>query len=154
MNFSPPKLREWIRLMQHGFDTYDSAAKKRYATLGKMVAQYIADELGLRKSQYEIRWNPGGPAVAGDVILHTDRFTYQVDAHTNQDTALYVNLGRTSMGGKFMARACAGRTDYTGSDNTWFHVSDVLDVSKFIPRLEQCPRNARVLEWLSTFDKV
>ena len=82
--------------------------KDEYQKLGRKILKSIAECLGLKKDEYDIRWNPGGIAVSGDHILHTDKLYL----------AFHDNLGM----GWFYFRTCNGRKDYSGGRNhnyTW-----------------------------------
>lgn len=82
---------------------YNAELKEEYRTLGKQILQALAKMLGLKKGEYDIRWNAGGIACSGDHTLHTDRFYL----------AFHDNIGL----GWFYWRQCHGRKDYgTGMD--------------------------------------
>lgn len=87
--------------------SYDEGLKDRYRTLGKKILRFIVQELGLKKGEYEIRWNPGGIACSGDHTLHTDKFSL----------ALHDNCGL----GFFYWRTVKDRKDYTGGQNQNVH---------------------------------
>lgn len=95
---------ELIELANHASSCgYDEERKEKYRKLGRKILKAIATQLGLQKGEFDIRWNPGGPAVSGDHTLHTDKFYL----------ALHDNLGS----GWFYYRTCQGRKDYTGGPN-------------------------------------
>jgi len=88
--------------------SYNADRKDEYRRLGRKILQEVADRLGLVKAEYDIRWNPGGPGVSGDHILHTDR--------------LYLALHDNANMGSFYYRSCRWRSDYSGGLNhnvTW-----------------------------------
>lgn len=81
---------------------YDDAAKTAFATKAKTALRKVAKALGLAKGQYDLRFNPGGIAVWGEITLHTDNWYIQVsEGH---------NLG-------VLVRTCKGREDYVGGRN-------------------------------------
>lgn len=81
---------------------YDENAKRRIASQFKAQLRKVATALGLDKDQYDLRFNPGGIAVWGEVTLHTDKW--------------YVQASRgCDMG--VLVRTCKGRRDYTGGMN-------------------------------------
>lgn len=80
---------------------YNEEGKAQYKRLALSVLRSIAKELALVKGTYQIRFNPGGIAVAGDAILHHDNF--------------YVICGESGV----MFRTCKGQKDYCGGSNRW-----------------------------------
>lgn len=84
---------------------YDESAKRRKASLYKRQLRDVARAMGLDKDQYDLRFNPGGIAVWGEVILHTDILYIQA--------SYGCDLG-------VLVRTCKGRKDYTGGTNHWF----------------------------------
>jgi hypothetical protein len=82
---------------------YTEERKETYRKLGRKILKAVADLIGLKKGEYDIRWNSGGIAVSGDHTLHTDKFYL----------ALHDNLGMDW----FYWRTCQGRKDYTGGMN-------------------------------------
>ena len=83
--------------------SYNEPLKDEYRKLGKTILKYVAEKLGLKKGEFDIRWNPGGIACSGDHVLHSD----------NIYIALHDNIGL----GWFYWRTCKGRKDYTGGSN-------------------------------------
>ncbi len=81
-----------------------SQNKAEFHALGRMVLRGVLSHLGV---EGEVRSCKGGPAVCGEVILHTDD--------------VYVCLTVTCFGGlQFYYRTVQGRTDYCGGTNNWF----------------------------------
>src|ERR1700734_541030 len=91
---------------------YDDKAKRCYASKYRGALRKLALALGLDKSQYDLRFNPGGIAVWGEVTLHTDTRYVQV-SHGH-------DLG-------ILARTCNGRRDYTGGTNHWLPLTLLTD---------------------------
>lgn len=82
--------------------------KKFFHTKYRKVLKGFADKLGLKAGEFEVRSNMGGPAVLGEVILHTE--------------SLYVCVGGSTCEAHAPAvyyRNCAGRKDYAGGVNHW-----------------------------------
>jgi hypothetical protein len=52
---------------------HDAPRKQVFRTECLRLLKLIAGGLGLEKADYDLRWNPGGPAVSGDACLHSDR---------------------------------------------------------------------------------
>jgi hypothetical protein len=80
---------------------YDYDTKEQYRRLALSFLRSVAKDLQLEKGSYEIRFNPGGIAVAGDAILHHNNFYL----HFSDSGAYW--------------RTCEGRKDYTGGRNRW-----------------------------------
>jgi hypothetical protein len=85
---------------------YHDTNKQEYKRLGLKLLRALASELGLEPKTFEVRFNPGGVAVSGDAILHSD--------------CLYVTINMDRMGLGILVRTCKGRRDYTGGPNRWF----------------------------------
>jgi hypothetical protein len=93
---------------------YDFMNKQEFAALGKKLAKFIAKSLGLQKGSYTVRWNPGGDAVSGEVVLHTEH--------------LYINLGQSCLGNQFMYRWVKDQNDYIGGRNRWMNFTELLNI--------------------------
>lgn len=95
---APPDVRKLVELAMVSGD-FHHVEKTRWLREGKALLRRLAADLGLSPGTFDVRDNPAGPAVSGEVILHGER--------------IYVHLGGT-IG---YARACKGRKDYgTGMD--------------------------------------
>ncbi len=94
--------------------SYDGAAKRAFHRRARRQLKCLADALGLAPGAYDLRSNPGGIAVSGDVTLHADRVYVQAcQPATGHDTGI-------------LFRTCAGRTDYHGGPNN-FVALDLLN---------------------------
>lgn len=82
---------------------YDYHTKQAWRAKGMAVLRRLAKDLGLAKGTYDLRFNPGGGAVSGDAILHSD--------------SLYVHLSGFSAGDVGYTRRVKGRKDYFGERN-------------------------------------
>lgn len=91
---------------------YDEAAKERYHRVVRSRLKLTAKALGLEPSQYTLSSNLAGPAVSGEITLHTDFFYVQVSQGSTLPSILY--------------RLCDGRKDYTGGRNMFAH-ADLLN---------------------------
>ena len=91
---------------------YNIKNKDKYRRAGRRILKAIVEQVGLRKGEFEIRWNAGGVAVDGDHILHTDRF--------------YLALSDNCGLGSFYWRTCRGRKDYTGGPNQNYRWTDFV----------------------------
>ena len=96
--------------------------KQRYKNLGRKILRYIAQEMGLKEGEYEIRWNPGGIAVSGDHTLHT--------------TKVYLHLSDNLGSGWFYYRSCNGLRDYSGGQNQIVHWDKLRSVQQLIDALK------------------
>ena len=81
------------------------ANKTAFARTAKTVLHEVAGRMGLAAKDYDLKFNPGGPAVSGEVTLHSDTSYVQFSADAK-------HLG-------VMVRSCAGRKDYCGGKNNW-----------------------------------
>ena len=97
--------------------------KPEFHQKAKKVLRHVAEQLGLKKGEFNIRSNMGGIAVSGEVTLHANDIYIQMDAW--------------NMGGKFMFRSCKGQRDYTGGTNNWMFWKDIRDIDKAIERFQQ-----------------
>lgn len=84
---------------------YDENSKRRKASMYKAQLRKVAVALGLDKDEFDLRFNPGGIAVWGEVTLHTD--------------SLYIQASHGCDLG-VLVRTCCGRKDYSGGMNHWF----------------------------------
>jgi hypothetical protein len=112
-------LRTYLKLVKSNL-SYEPEAKAVFLEQSAKLARMIAGKLGLNEDQYEVRINPGGIAVSGDVILHTDK--------------LYVNFSKSCLGPDqgFMYRSCNGRKDYSGGQNRWMKWEALLDFDRAV----------------------
>jgi hypothetical protein len=97
---------------------YNEAAKGEFLRTGKQMAIRLASALGLNEDQYEVRVNRGGPAVSGEVTLHTDTH--------------YIQFSQSSgiLQKGFLVRTCKGRKDYTGGRNYFVKWENLLDLGR------------------------
>ena len=91
----------------------DGALKARFHQLGRKILRKLATDLNLPKGSFDIRSNMAGPAVSGEITLHSDHIYVQIscDSLTIIPDVLY--------------RSCQGRTDYCGGSNNFCRVSDL-----------------------------
>ena len=93
------KTSEIVRLARNS--GYNDDIKNEYRKAAMAWLRAFAKRLNLNKSTYDLRYNPGGIAVAGDATLHHEAF--------------YMTFGESGL----MFRRCNGRRDYTGGANRW-----------------------------------
>lgn len=86
---------------------YEPERKQLFHNLARRQLRLLADALGLTAEAYDLRSNPAGIAVSGEVTLHADRLYVQVSQPaTGADTGI-------------LFRACAGRRDFVGDRNNF-----------------------------------
>lgn len=91
--------------------SYNQSNKAEFRRLGMKLARELRKELGLTSETADVRYNAGGIAVSGDVILHTDNIY------------LTFNADGISSGLGIMYRHCKSRKDYgtgTSTPNHWY----------------------------------
>ncbi len=102
--------------------TYDADAKRAFHAEARKALRLLADALGLAAGSFDLRICAGGPAVAGEVILHADR--------------LYVQVSVGSFGGHdVMFRRCRDRSDFCGKRNHWARIEELLDPALLAARI-------------------
>jgi len=102
---------------------YNDSAKREFLRVAKQMAIHLAVRLGLNEDQYEVRVNKGGPAVSGEVTLHTDTRYIQFAQ----------SFGILKDG--FLVRSCKGRKDHVGGRNhyvKWESLRNLDKVAEFI----------------------
>jgi len=98
--------------------------KERFLKGCREIAKELARLMGLAKGSYDIRTNPGGMAVSGDVHLHGER--------------IYVALEQSCIRGLgFYYRRCEGRKDYCGKVNRWVRWERLLDLPKLAAEMKK-----------------
>jgi hypothetical protein len=83
--------------------SYDATAKKLFQSEARRALRQLADALGYDKSDYDLRICAGGPAVGGEVILHSNE--------------VYIQVTCDGQGGDVLYRRCRDRRDYIGERN-------------------------------------
>jgi hypothetical protein len=95
-------------------DEANGAVKQGFKTLGKKAFKELAIVLGL--TQYDVHFNPGGPAVSGDLIL-MGMFT--------ADNGIYISLNKDGMRSGVLYRSIKSMKDYSGGLNNYFPEGDL-----------------------------
>lgn len=111
----------------NGYSADAARDKEYFHKAGRQFLHALAKELGMLPGTYEVRNNMGGPAVSGEVTLHSD--------------TLYVQLMESCMapGIHILYRACRGRNDYSGLQNHWVsmrELSERQNCERFVQRLK------------------
>jgi hypothetical protein len=83
----------------------------------------LAAALGLSPCAFDLRSNPGGIAVSGEVTLHADR--------------LYVQVSQPAPGADsgILFRSCDGRRDYVGGVNNFASLDLLHDPAALARRI-------------------
>lgn len=84
---------------------YADGQKRRFHTCARARLRRLATALGFAPGSYDLRANPGGIAVSGEITLHHE--------------TVYVQVSQPAAGADtgILIRQCAGRRDYTGGRN-------------------------------------
>ncbi len=121
MAVSRREIKGFIDLVQGtliGGDPVPGSRKAEFLRTGKRILKTLATEyLKLPPGTFDLRTNPAGPAVSGDVILHGEH--------------VYVQFEQSAMTRCFLWRTCKERRDYTGGPNHWSQWDDLLDLEQF-----------------------
>ncbi|MBS1635391.1 MAG: hypothetical protein JST26_05665 [Bacteroidetes bacterium] len=91
----------------------DGLAKQNFRKLGKKAFKELAEYLGLK--EYDVRFNPAGPAVSGDLTLM---------GMFQADTGIYISLSKDGFSNGVLYRAIKSMKDYSGGHNNYFPESD------------------------------
>jgi hypothetical protein len=111
-----------VTLAHRGVD-YDAAAKNAFHSEGQKAMRALAKALQLDSKEFEVRSSCGGPAVSGEIILHTEKCYVQL------------SLGLCGLDKEVLYRTCRGRDDYTGGRNHFAGVRDLVDPQRFARRI-------------------
>jgi hypothetical protein len=108
-----------LAMLPEGINGYTDRAltcKLSMHTSGRAFLKRLAADLQLPLSSFEIRSNKAGPAVSGEVTLHSESLYVQV-------LESCVGKGGVSI----LYRSCAGRKDYCGGANHWTSMRKVAE---------------------------
>lgn len=107
-------MKQLIDIQNNKFE-YDYLNKTEFHKLAKAELRKLVKHLGMTRGTYDIRSNLGGDAVAGEVILHTEKVYLQI-----------ITKGFGEKGLRVMYRTCKGRKDYTGGQNNYVSLEEFL----------------------------
>lgn len=98
---------------------YDPQAKRVFHREARSALRIAARHLGLGPDEYDLRVNPGGVAVSGEITLHAD--------------AIYIQVALSCLGAgrEVMFRRCKGRQDYIGECNHYCDIAVLADPVRF-----------------------
>ena len=103
--------------------SYNETNKNQLHRAAAKSLRNIAANLGLQKTEFDIRSNKAGIAVSGEITLHTDK--------------LYIQISESSFrkGIMVLFRTCNGRKDYVGGQNQYATVKE-LESPEFLKKLK------------------
>lgn len=105
--------------------SYDAVAKRAFHKSARRQLKQLAAAIGLAPEAYDLRSNPGGIAVSGEITLHHERIYVQVcQPASGTDTGILI-------------RRCEGRRDYTGGLNHFAALSLLHDIPALAARVRQ-----------------
>lgn len=107
---------------------FDDQAKQVFHAEAKKALRAIVKALGLEKGEFDLRSNPAGPAVSGEVTLHADHW--------------YVQVAAERLPGGVLFRLCNGRKDYCGFQNHWADLEALAEPEAFVAKLRGMLRSA------------
>jgi hypothetical protein len=110
-------------------DDPETCRKADWLQAGARIARELAKALGLQPGSFDVRTNPAGQAVSGDVHLHGEW--------------AYVSLSQTCLGPDFgfMWRLCRGRKDYAGHANQWAKWDELLKLPLLAAKMRASRRD-------------
>jgi len=102
---------------------YAPEQKRRFHTAARARLRCLATALEFPQGSFDLRSNPGGIAVSGEITLHHEWIYAQVSQPaTGADTGILI-------------RTCAGRRDHTGGRNHFAPLSLLDDVAALAARV-------------------
>jgi hypothetical protein len=102
---------------------YAPEQKSRFHSEARARLRRLAAELGFSSSSYDLRSNPAGVAVSGEITLHHECVYVQVcQPATRADSGILI-------------RTCEGRRDYIGGRNHFAPLSMLDDISALAARV-------------------
>lgn len=102
------------------------AAKERFHRSARTALKKLAKALGLKDGEYDLRNNAGGPAVSGEITLHSDTLYVQA----SQPWGMGMDTG-------ILIRSCNGRKDYTGGRNNFAPLNELNDIPALAERIRR-----------------
>jgi hypothetical protein len=106
-------------MLPAGINGYTDSALTRKLSMhvtGRAFLKTLAADLQLPASSFEIRSNKAGPAVSGEVTLHSDTLYVQVYEPLTWGRGLSI-----------LYRSCTSRRDYCGGVNHWTSIRKVAE---------------------------
>lgn len=100
---------------------FNADAKKLFHSEARRSLRRLADALSYEKQQFDIRSNSAGPAVSGEVTLHSDE--------------LYVQVSCNGTGNDVTYRRCRDSRDFTGQRNHYAAMRDLANPGALAQRI-------------------
>lgn len=131
---------EMIALLKRDdIDGYrNNAAKVRLGRLSVAYLKHLAKLLGLSREDFEVHFNPAGPAVSGDTWLQSTRFAVMLAP--NDHGVLFRRCERLEVEGT------RGKPTYhwsTRYPNRWASYDELGDPSTFAAKVKRCEADPR-----------
>ena len=102
---------------------YAPEQKRCFHAAARARLRKLAATLGFAPASYDLRSNPGGIAVSGEITLHHEHVYIQVSQPaTGHDSGILI-------------RTCKGRRDYTGGRNHFAPLSLLDDIPALASRV-------------------
>lgn len=102
---------------------YNVEAKRAFHRTAAKYLRRLAKAMALAKGEYDLRSNQGGIAVSGEITLHTD--------------FIYIQVHQSVVGGSgVLIRRCASRRDYTGGQNHFMELADLVHTQRMLAVVE------------------
>lgn len=104
----------------NGYSDEAQTIKSAWLYAGRSICRKLAKELGLEKGSFDVRVNPAGVAISGDIHLHGE--------------FVYVAISQSCVKG-FYWRFCDGKKDYCGKQNRWESFEVLNDLPAFAKKI-------------------
>lgn len=108
--------------------------KQRFKDLATAYLKLLVKELGLK--DFDIHFNPGGPAISGEVTLRSDRIYVQINGEAWG--VLYRRCVRADKAPKSRAAQKKAKPNYESAQfaNQWLGFEELADVPKVVLSLK------------------
>lgn len=105
--------------------SYDEPAKRLFHSEGRAAMRRLADALGFDEGGYDIGSNKAGPAVSGEITLHSETLWVQL------------SIGPFGPDREVCFRKVRDRHDHIGERNHWASVRELVEPDRFAIRLRR-----------------
>lgn len=111
------------------------SVKSKFKRLATAYLKHVADKLGFKRGDFEVSFNPGGPAVSGEAYLYSTGVFFMLSGASIHG-ALYRRCDRVPATG---SRAKPGQAtwSHTRSGNRWMPLTTLLDIDDVTRRLRE-----------------